>query len=60
MDAAIIELGRRSIQYNIEATRWLVIWLDSALMFREHNDVYLQKAKKVEARLRSLVSKRGL
>ena len=49
-----------TIKFNKEATRWLGIWLDSALKFRAHKDVYLQKARKAEARLRGIVSKKGL
>lgn len=41
MYPAKIDLKGNSIRYNTEATRWLGIWLDSALMFREHKDVYL-------------------
>lgn len=48
------------INFNKEATRWLGVWLDAALSFRTHKDVYLNKARKAEARLRSIVNRKGL
>lgn len=60
METAVIKLRNHEIRFNKDATRWLGIWLDSALSFREHKNVYLQKAKRAEARLRSLVGKQGL
>ncbi|POS87202.1 hypothetical protein EPUL_001602 [Erysiphe pulchra] len=60
MAAAVINLRNHEVRFNKDAIRWLGIWLDSALSFREHKNVYLQKAKKAEARLRSLVGKQGL
>ena len=60
MAAAVINLRNHEISFNKDATRWLGIWLDSALNFREHKNVYLHKAKRAEARLRSIVGKQGL
>ena len=55
-----IQKSGKTFKFNKEATRWLGFWLDSALTFRTHKEVYLQKAKKAEARLRSIVSAKGL
>ena len=60
MSSATIKIRNHEIKYNKDATRWLGIWMDSALKFREHKEIYIQKAKKFEARQRSLVAKRGL
>lgn len=55
-----IQIGGHLIKFNNEATRWLGFWLDSALNFRYHKEVCIQKARRAEARLRSIVSKKGL
>ena len=57
---AKIRICDHSLSFNVEATRWLGFWLDSALTFRTHKDVHEQKARRAEARLRSIVSKNGL
>ncbi|KAI0999672.1 hypothetical protein K3495_g8523 [Podosphaera aphanis] len=49
-----------TIKFNKEATRWLGLWLDSALSFREHKDTYLQKARRAEARLKAVTNRKGL
>ena len=49
-----------TIKFNKEATRWLGVWLDSALNFREHKDTYLQKERRAEARLKAVTIRKGL
>lgn len=60
MAAAVITLRSHEIVFNKDATCWLVIWLDSALNFMEHKNVYIQKAKRAEIHLRSLVGGKWL
>lgn len=49
-----------TIKFNKEATRWLGVWLDSALSFREHKDTYLQKKRRAEARLKAVTNRKRL
>ena len=55
-----IRLQDRTVPYNRKATRWLGVWLDSRLSWKEHNRVYEVKARKVEKRVASLVRRNGV
>jgi hypothetical protein len=55
-----ISVDGHRISYNKEATRWLGVWLDSQLTLKEHHHNRLGKARKAEARVRTLVGKLGL
>jgi ribonuclease HI len=46
--------------FNHEATRWLGVWLDSHLTLQEHHNKMMNKARRAEARVRSLGGKFGL
>jgi hypothetical protein len=55
-----IQVDGHRISYNKEATRWLGVWLDSQLTLKQHHQHRLSKARKAEARVRSLTGKLGL
>jgi hypothetical protein len=55
-----ISVDGHPISYNKEATRWLGVWLDSQLTLKEHHHNRLGKARKAEARVRTLAGKLGL
>ena len=55
-----IRLQNRMIPYNRKPTRWLGVWLDSRLSWKEHNQVYEAKVRKAERRITSLVRKNGV
>ena len=55
---AKINLPNFTCTYNKEVTRWLGVWLDSKLSFREHFNIYYQKAEKV-LRILTVLSKRN-
>ena len=55
-----VRIGENTIKYNRGATRWLGIWIDSRLSFREHADRNARKARKAEARLTSLMRRNGV
>jgi len=44
----------------VQATRWLAIWMDAHLTFKEHHDQCMKKARAAEARLRSLTETYGV
>ena len=57
----VIHVGEgHSVRFNREATRWLGIWLDSALTLRENRQRCLGRARKAEARIRRLVTAHGV
>lgn len=43
-----IQVGNRRVQYNRKATRWLGIWIDSRLSFRENATACRTRARKAE------------
>ena len=53
-------LGDHNIEFNKEATRWLGIWLDSGLSFKEHYQKRFLKAKQAEKRLKAIYGTYGL
>ena len=55
-----ISIGEHRIPFNIRATRWLGIYLDSRLSFMEHARVSAGKARTAEGRLRSMVARHGV
>jgi hypothetical protein len=57
---AKISVGNGFIRYNREATRWLAVWMDSYLTFKEHHNQCMKKARAAEARLRSLTGAPGV
>jgi hypothetical protein len=57
---AKIRLGRGSIRFNPQATRWLGVWMDAYLKFKEHPYRRMKKARAEEARLRSLTKTYGV
>ena len=48
------------VSFNQEATKWLGVWLDAGLTLKTHFKSRLQKAQKVEKRVRALCKKQGL
>jgi len=52
--SAMIRVGHGSIRFNAQATRWLGVWIDAYLTFKEHHNRCMKKARAAEARLRML------
>jgi hypothetical protein len=49
-----IRLRNGFVKFNNEATRWLGVWMDAHLTFKEHHNRCMKKARAAETRLRSL------
>ena len=54
------QVGDCHIGYNCKATRWLGIWIDSRLSFRENTDISAKRARRAEARLTSFMKRNGV
>ena len=50
-----VKVGNSTIGYNRGATRWLGIWIDSRLSFRENASISASRARRAEARLTSFM-----
>jgi hypothetical protein len=55
-----IEIGENKIAFNEKPTRWLGIQLDRKLRFQHHHEVVMARAKKAQARVRTITGKHGL
>ena len=55
-----VRVGDRLFSFASEATRWLGVWLDSALTLRTSRYKALNRARAKKAALKRLVTKRGL
>ena len=55
-----ITIGTHQVGFNVKATRWLGIYLDSSLGFSEHVARGAHRAKTAEQRLRSTVTRHGV
>ena len=55
-----VQIEDHMVLFNKEATCWLGIWLDTGLLFKAHVQTRMQKARRAEARIRSLGRIRGL
>jgi len=55
-----IIVGNGFIRFNREETRWLGVWMDVHLTFKEHHNQCMKKARAAEARLRSLTGAHGV
>lgn len=55
-----IQVGDCRIGYNRRAARWLGIWIDSRLSFRENTSISADRARRVEARLTSFMRRNGV
>lgn len=53
-------MGSEMVRFAPEVTRWLGIWLDSALTLRENRRRRIGKACQAEARLRRIVNQYGV
>jgi len=49
-----------SVRFNAQATRWLGMWMDAHLTFKEHHNRCMKKARAAEARLRTLTKTYGV
>lgn len=49
-----ITVKGRTMRFNLEATRWLGMFLDTDLQFQAHENITLEKAKQKEDRVRGL------
>jgi len=57
---ARVRVENHEVSYNKEATRWLGVWLDDMLTLNDHTKKTLAKARRVQNRVRSLMTKKGL
>jgi len=57
---ATIKVGNGFIQFNREATRWLGVWLDTHLTFKEHHTRCMTKVRAAKARFHSLMRMHGI
>ena len=55
-----VRVGNHEVSYNKEATRWLWVWLDDMLTLNDHTKKTLEKARRAQHRVRSLMPKKGL
>ena len=55
-----VRVEGREAPFATEATRWLGVWLDSALTLRERRRRLANRVRAKEAAIRCLVSKHGL
>ena len=55
-----ITVGGYKVPFNVKATRWLGIYLDSRLSFAEHARISARRARTAEGRLRSMVARHGV
>lgn len=53
-------MGAHTVPFNVKATRWLGIYLDSRLGFSEHVAISARKARTAERRLSSMVARHGV
>ena len=58
--AAKIRVGNESVRFNAQATRWLGVWMDAHLTFKEHHNRCMKKARAAEARLQTLTKTYGV
>jgi hypothetical protein len=59
-DTVKIRVGEHYTKFNSRVTRWLGVWIDSALRLTAHRDKCMARARMAENRLRRLVSKYGV
>jgi hypothetical protein len=57
---AKIRVRNESVRFNAQATRWLGVWMDAHLTFKEHHNRCMKKARAAEARLRTLTKTYGV
>lgn len=57
---AQVRVGSHEFQYNQDAIRWLGVWLDGMLTVNDHTKKALAKRGKWQARVRSLMTQKGL
>jgi hypothetical protein len=57
---AKIHVGNGFVQFNKEATRWLGVWMDAHLTFKQHHNRCMKKARAAEAQLRALTKMHGI
>jgi len=57
---AKIKVGDGFVRFNKQATRWLGVWMDAHLMFKEYHNRCMKKARAAEARLRVLTKMHGI
>jgi hypothetical protein len=57
---AIIRVRNGFVRFGREATRWLGVWMDAQLTFKEHHNQGMKKARAAEVRLRSLTGAHGV
>jgi hypothetical protein len=57
---AMIRVRNGSIQFTEQGTRWLGVWIDAHLTFKDHHNRCMTLAKRAEVRLRSLTKTYGV
>ncbi|ODM18007.1 hypothetical protein SI65_06795 [Aspergillus cristatus] len=57
---AHVEVDGHCVPFNLEATRWLGVWLDSGLNLKAHYQTCMRKARAAENRVQRLCQSHGL
>ncbi|ODM20373.1 hypothetical protein SI65_03426 [Aspergillus cristatus] len=57
---AQVEVDGHCVPFNLEATRWLGVWLDSGLNLKTHYQTCMRKARAAENRVQRLCQSHGL
>lgn len=57
---AKVEVDGHHVAFNLDATRWLGVWLDSGLNLKVHYQTCMRKARAAEARVQHLCQSHGL
>ena len=57
---AQVEVDGHCVPFNLEATRWLGVWLDSGLNLKAHYQTCMRKARAAENRVQRLCQSHGL
>ena len=52
-----VRIGPRVIPFNRKANRWLGVWTDARLGFRERSERAAERGRRAEGRLRSIATK---
>jgi len=55
-----IQVGPATIPFNRSETKWLGMWIDCTMSFRQHHEAMMKGARNAQARLRRLAGRMGL
>jgi len=55
-----IRVGNGFVRFNREVTRWLGVWMDTHLTFKEYHNRCIKKVKSADVQLQSLTGEHGI